>query len=162
MPKTVPLSVRIPYEDAEFLAELNLDSAATPSDKVRSIISQYRVSTINGNDGYKEVLGSLNELLGPKLNHLKQLQYDNDVHSELFRILAEWLPDMLAHFLSGSKKVDSVEGLKKLESNLCDKVFALMESVLRLGVTTTAPCIDDAAILKRVDRSIELVDAIKK
>jgi hypothetical protein len=35
MAKTVPLSVRVSHEDAEFIANLYIGDAVTPSDKVR-------------------------------------------------------------------------------------------------------------------------------
>ena len=40
--KTVPLSVRISHDDAEYIAGLKIDDALTPSDKVRAIIRDAR------------------------------------------------------------------------------------------------------------------------
>ena len=40
MAKTVPISVRVSNEDAEFIATLQIDNAVTPSDKVRSLIKE--------------------------------------------------------------------------------------------------------------------------
>ena len=48
--KTVPLSVRVPYEDAEFIAGLHVNGANTPSDKLRAIINQARRRHQGGQD----------------------------------------------------------------------------------------------------------------
>lgn len=158
--KTVPLSVRISHEDAEFLAKLEVDNAKTPSDKVRAIIAERRRLAPEGHS-YSQVLSWNESSLAPMLLKLREIQNREKEYSEVIRIAAEWLPDVLAHFLIEGKNVQDKQGLAKLEADITDKVFRLIEATLRLGVTEESPCIDKRAISKRIATSIELVKVIQ-
>lgn len=161
MPKTVPLSVRISHEDAEFLARLEIDKAKTPSDKVRAIIAEHRRHTLAGQPSYSQVLSWITEILAPVSMKLRENQSRERSYSELFRFVDEWLPDLLALYLTEGKAVQDRQGLDKLEGELFDKVFRLIESVLRMGVTEHSPSIDQKAISKRITTTIQLVEVIK-
>lgn len=158
--KTVPLSVRISHEDAEFLAKLEVDNAKTPSDKVRAIIAERRKFAPEGLS-YSQVLSWLEGSLAPILLKLRDVQNREKEYSEVVRIAAEWLPDLLAHFLIEAKSVQNKQGLAKLEADITDKAFRFIEAILRLGVTEEAPCIDKRAVSKRMTTSIELVKVIQ-
>lgn len=158
--KTVPLSVRISHEDAEFLANLDVDNAKTPSDKVRAIIAERRRLAPEGNS-YGQVLSWIEGSLAPILLKLREAQNREKEYSEVIRITAEWLPDLLAHMLIDGKKVQDKQGLAKLEADITDKTFRLIEAILRLGVTDEAPCIDKRAVSRRIATSIELVKVIQ-
>ena len=161
MSKTVPLSVRIPHEDAEFLARLEVDNAKTPSDKVRAIIAEHKRHSLEGDPSYSQALLWIEGIIAPISLKLRETQNKEQAHSELIRVVMEWLPDLLAHILAEGRKVQNKAALEKLEANFVDKVFRLIESVLRMGVTNESPCIDKRAIEKRIATSVQLVDVIK-
>ena len=48
--KSLPFSVRLPHEDAEFIAGRHIDGAKTPSGKMRSIILDAALSEKRGAD----------------------------------------------------------------------------------------------------------------
>lgn len=160
MSKTVPLSVRISHDDAEFLAELKIEGATTPSDKLRGLIAERKKQSLQGFE-YDQVFTSLQTNLDKVIPILRQVENKEGAHSEILKMMAESLPDLLAHLLADGKKINNKEDMAKLESQLADKFFLLIEMMLRLGVTSQSPCIDKEAISKRMGTSIELVQMIK-
>ncbi len=40
----IPLSVRIDQEEADFIAQLSIEGASTPSEKIRELLKQARMS----------------------------------------------------------------------------------------------------------------------
>ncbi len=162
MAKTVPLSVRIPHEDAEFLAGLKIDKATTPSDKVRAIISAHKKqSLVEGKPSYGEALNWVDDVLAPISLSLREIQNQENTYSELIRSVAEWLPDFLACYLNEGRAAKNIETMEQFEADLCDKLFRFIESVLRMGVIEEAPCIDRNAISKRIGTSVQLVEVIQ-
>ena len=161
MSKTVPLSVRISHEDAEFLAGIGVDNAKTPSDKVRAIISQHRRQSLVGKPSYVQVLSWLEEILDPVSLKLREVQNQEKKHSELIHIVLEWLPNLMAYLLTAGKVANDGKSITILESELSDKIFRLIESILRLGVTEESPCIDKAVISNRMRTIIDLVEVIQ-
>ena len=160
VPKTVPLSVRISHDDAAFLAELKIEGATTPSDKLRGLIAERKKQSLQG-DEYDLILASLEANLGRVIPVLRHVENDQNAHSEILKMVAESLPDMLAHLLAQGRKVKDKNDMAKLESQIADKFFLLIEMMLRLGVTSQSPCIDKEAISKRIGTSVELVQMIK-
>lgn len=162
MSKTVPLSVRISHEDAEFLAQFEVENAKTPSDKVRAIISERRKRSLVKQPTFSDAYHLVEEVLAPISLKLKALENQENSHSELVHLIDEWLPSLLVLVFSKGKGVQDGADYERYESELFDKVFRLIESVLRMGVTEQSPNIDKAAVSKRLTSSLELFDVIKK
>ena len=62
--KTVPISARISHEDAEFISQLKINEATTPSDKLRAIISDAKRQRLRTQD-YRGCFQMIQELLMP-------------------------------------------------------------------------------------------------
>ncbi len=163
MPKNIPLSVRVPLEDAEFLAQLELEGASTPSDKVRALLADAR-RRHEGFRDYASCLAMANEMIVPTLNLLKNLEKRSAIHSEPVAKLAEWLPETLAFFLTAfpdDGEQNDLEQIEALERGATDRVFRLVQAVLRLGVTRKCQAYDPLVITRRLEPTLELVEVIR-
>lgn len=182
--KTIPLSVRVTDEDAEFIAGLAIEGATTPSDKLRAIIAQAR-RRVEGAEDYTTCLGLIEDFLAPAQRQLKTREHDLRVHSELVQVLSEWLPEAVAFFMSNARREVGEPGhgaadragngardrsgdgaavvrrLQDFERGLADRVFALLETVLRMGVTRRCRGYDPDLVRDRLEPILELSRVIQ-
>ena len=159
--KTVPMSVRLSDDDAAFLARLSIAGAVTPSEKLRALLAEAR-RRHEGREAYASCVSVIDDMLGPTLQRVRELEYRQHVHSEFLAELYAWLPPaaalaMIGTHADGEREVD----LAALEAGLADRVFALIEAVLRLGITARGPCYDPDLIANRLDRVLELTDLVR-
>lgn len=160
--RSIPLSVRISADDATFLASFNANGAATLSDKVRSLISEAKQRHL-GEEDYAQSLEFIQETLAPSFARLRNLESKNDVHSALLAHFAHWIPDIIAYWMAGVPKEDSpeaVDNLIELEAAIANRIFNLIESVLRLGVLPTSRCYRPEIVAKHMAPILELNDII--
>lgn len=164
MPKSVPLSVRVSEDDAEFIAGLEVAGAATPSDKVRALLMEARRRRERFRD-YAGCLSMIHEMLVPTLQRVREAEHRQREHSELVAKVSEWLPDLAAFLLTGLADVPEEserEALEDLERGVADRIFRLMEAVLRMGVTRTCRGYDPDVISDRTDAIVELAELIRE
>lgn len=159
--KTVPLSVRVSADDAEFLARLPIDGASTPSEKLRAMLREERRRR-EGFREYKNALTLTREILLPTAERTQAAENSLGVHSDLIHLGLGWLPDVFATALTGLPDDDGDEDdLAAFEARLADRIFGLIESVLRLGVTKRVRGCDPELVTKRLPPLLELVDVIR-
>lgn len=160
--KSVPISVRLTPDDAEFLARLSLDQTHTPSEKIRALVAAERRRR-EGYRDYSRVLGITRETLAPTLERIQSAENNERVHSELVHTVSEALPDLMAFLLTAMADVDEDRrGLEDMEQQLGDRVFRLMENVLRLGVTRKIRGYDPSVVSDRLEPILELADVIRR
>lgn len=160
--KMVAIGARVPQEDAEFISQLKIEGAATPSDKVRVIIAEAR-RRHQGSNNYDACLDQVNGLLGTTNRMLRHAELEAKNHSELLARTLDWLPDMMANLLSSKQKLangDHAE-MQSLEEDVADRVFRLIESVLQMGVTRNCTCYDKNLITERVGPILDLARVIE-
>ncbi|MBL4840734.1 MULTISPECIES: hypothetical protein [Thalassospira] len=150
--KSVPFSVRLAAEDAEFIASLSIPGAVTPSDKIRQIISEARLRKETGQN-FNEVLKSVQEDIRPSVEYLRDLEREGDIESELLHFFADWLGETQAEFIAGP---ESENDLVKYEARMMQRAVKLMEYVLRLAITEDAPCFNPNLMANATRRIIEL------
>lgn len=129
MPKGVTISARISQEDAEFISQLSIDGAVTPSDKVRAIIADAKRHALGKND-YLSTVQQLKDLVAPNIRHIREAEYEHDMHSELIAELYETLPDLLAFLVAGTNKDMDSDSLTGLEKKSAVRLFSLIEKLL--------------------------------
>lgn len=163
--KNIQLSTRVTDEDAAFLARLEIEGAETPSDKIRALIAEAR-RRHEGRRDYRTALHRVSDLLGPVEADVRAAEHVTQAHSELVRMVSDWLTETFAFLVSqgqeeagGAKK--SAALLEATERGIADRVFRLIESVLRLGVTGEAPCYDKSTISERLGPVLELLEVIR-
>jgi hypothetical protein len=159
--KSIPISVRISDDDAEFLASLELQGAATPSEKIRALITRARDDAEQGRS-YEASLNRIRDLLEPTSLQLRSLEMSSRQRSELIADTLYWLPDLVAFLVAGpergARKGD--DGLKAFEAGVADRIFRFIEAVLRLAVTEKAPCYDPGIVSEGVRGALELTEVI--
>ena len=162
MAKTIPISVRISHEDAEFIANLQIDGAVTPSDKVRRIIKEtkkQKEQTVN----YEGCLKMARETLKELTQQIKATEMEQKQHSELVNVFNDWITESYAYVASAKHEID--EGnicLSQLEEGISKRAFLLFEVIGRLGVTSKAPCYDKNIITKGFISMLELNQIINQ
>lgn len=163
--KNFQLSTRVTDEDAAFLARLEIEGAETPSDKIRALIGEAR-RRHEGKRDFRSALARVSDLLAPVEADVRAAEHATQQRSELVRLTSGWLAEALAFLVSqgqeeagGPKKAGAL--LLATERGLADRVFQLMEAILRLGVTGEAPCYDRAAISERLGPILELLEVIR-
>lgn len=162
--KSVSLSVRLSPEEAAFLAMYQSEGATTLSEKMRAIISEARQRRA-GSENYAECLGFTEELLAPSMHRLREAESAESMHSELLLNFVHWLPDIVATSMVNVPEAgdpNAAERLSKLEAAIADRIFVLMEQVLRLAVTDESPCYDTTIIATHMPAVIKLNDIIKR
>lgn len=159
MTKNVPLSVRVSEEDAEFIARLQVSGAATPSDKIRAMLAEAR-RRHEGVQDFEGALAMCEDMLVPVLRRLQNAELEQRLHSELLSHVAHWLPDLVALLLtafSGVKRLEP-EHLQGLENEVADRVFRLIEDVLRMGITRECRGYDPTVVAQRMAPVLELAE----
>lgn len=160
--KTVTISARIPSDDAEFISQLEISGATTPSDKLRAIIHETRQRQLVNQD-YRGCITMMRDLISPVSTQTREQEHALHIHSELVTRVFDWLPDVMAYIVASAENENTQpdqDKLKELEDGVADRVFRLMESVLQMGVTQRCPCYNRQAIQDRVGPVLDLTRVI--
>lgn len=157
----MPLSVRVSPDDAEFIAEIDIAGADTPSDKVRALLADARKRR-EGFSDYPSCLGMVQEMLAPTLQRLRSAEHSERVHSELVLELIQWMPEALAYLLTVLRD-DGLErkDLEAFEEGVAERLFRLIENVLRMNVTRQCRGYDPTVVARRMGPVVELVGVIQ-
>ena len=159
--KSVPLSVRVSPEDAAFISEIEIAGADTPSEKVRALLADARKRE-QGFSNYSSCLGMVQEMLAPTHQRLRAAEHREGVHSELVLELTQWMPEALAYLLTSlDEDVPDRDALKTFEQGVAERLFRLIENVVRMNVTQECRGYDPAVVAKRIAPVIELVRVIQ-
>lgn len=157
--KMVSLAVRVPHEDAEFISQLKIEGAKTPSDKMRAIITDARRRELGVHD-FKTSLELTHNILDPVYSRIREAELDHQMHSELLARAIEWLPEIMAYVISRQDEFDNKSKAKKAlaetEKGVAERVFRLIESIMQMGVTKRSPCYNKDTVLERVEPVLEL------
>ena len=153
------LSVRVPTEDIEWLASLEIAGAVTPSDKLRALIAQMRRQH-QGTMDYAACVAWLRDLLAPFVVAIREVEHRQKLHSDAINAVIEWVPQIAATLLAERRFGSGGAKITELEDALIQRCFQLTTSLLRLGVTPQAECYDPSAIGRHLARVIGLVDLI--
>jgi len=161
-PKTIPLSVRVSEDDAEFLGALELPGASSPSEKLRALIVDARRRHAEGRT-YESSLALVRELLEPLSQTLRARELSSRQRSELIADTLYWLPDLVAFLMAGPGKGGAktdARDLAEFEAGVAHRIFRFVEAVLRLGVTAKAPCYDPGVVTAGIGGTLELAQLI--
>ncbi|MBN6066817.1 hypothetical protein HYE66_10205 [Aggregatibacter actinomycetemcomitans] len=156
----IPISVRISQEDADFIANLQIEGANTPSEKIRELLKQARQTYTQSQD-YITALGRAEQFLQNAKRGLLHAEKDFGVHSHILARLFELLPDLTAT-LAADLPVDiDLDGLKKYEREVMWRIVRLTDSILQLAVTGKGAAFDDN-VLEELDNTLNLAQIIRQ
>lgn len=150
------LSARLPTEDVEWLASLEMPGTTTPSDKLRALVARSRVIQASTAD-FQTSLAWTRELVAPLLSEIGAFEHREGTHSEALRLVAEAVPQLMALLLSGRNLANNPQqNASQLEERLVTRTLQLATALLRLSVTPDAPCYEPAALDRQLLPLIEL------
>lgn len=158
--KMQTLSVRIPTEDMEWLAGLDLQGAVSPSDKLRALIAQVRRQQ-EGTLDYERSLAWLRDLIAPFVTAARAFEHQNRMHSEALTLTAEWLPQIMAILLSErSLPKDAQARALDTEDRIVQRCFQLLASLMRLAVTRNAGCYSPDVVDRHLPPILDIADVV--
>lgn len=158
--KTVPLSVRISDEDAEFLARLDIGDAHTPSEKMRALLASERRLRAGPRDA-GEASEMLSDLMRPARRRLRDAEREGAVRSEALEKLYDRLPELAALALAGPQTGESGAVLVDFEARMLEQAFSLFEDLMRMGLLSEPRCHAPDALKSRLATVAELADLVK-
>jgi hypothetical protein len=160
--KTVPYSVRLASQDAEYLASLKIEGAYTPSDKLRSIVSSARERDERGSE-FLGCIRNIEELTAASVARVKEIENSNSLYSELLLPVVQLASEVVALFISGVAGDDSdeIETLKQLEKKIADKMFTFFEKAVLMGMMEKNPCYSEQAIISRIQPLADIFEVLK-
>ena len=160
MTKTMTLSVRLPEEDASFIAGLTIEGAATPSDKLRAIIRDARLRT-QITRSYEDAHDQLQSLMRPIMQAVRSAENQTGLHSEVVERALPWLAEAVAFTVSVPLETHKQEeGLLRLEDGIAIRIFRLFEFALRMASTASAPGYDKAVMERQLDGIKDLLKIV--
>lgn len=154
----IPLSVRIDQEDADFIASLKIEGAATPSEKIRELLKQARLAHTQTHD-YAHVLSHMERLLHDAKHQILYSEKELGVHSAILARLFDLLPDLAASAADIGTDIDR-HTLQQHELRVMQRIARLSEAVLQLAVAGHGIAYDDA-VFKQLDNTLQLAQIIR-
>ena len=154
-PKTTLLSVRLSDEDAAFLAGLERRGATTPSEKLRALLAEARDAAEARGDAACAVQ-RLHGELAPTTEAIRRFELESGHRSALLAEALQRVPEIAGLLVAGPGAEAGVAEFTALEARVADRAMALLEALLRLAVTRTAPCYAPDVVARRIDPVLEL------
>ncbi len=130
-PKSLPISVRVSPEIVEFISELELQEAITPSDKIRALIKEAKDHREKAED-VTAISHDFRTTLQDLFLTLRERELEEKVHSELFVFLNDWLADLTSYLMVGHQE----ESLADFERGVVERLFRMMSMILRMNIST--------------------------
>lgn len=152
-PTMEPLSARIPSDLYLWLAQLQVDGAATNSDKLRVLLGQVKRQH-DGAFDYVTAHAWARDLLSRVRDALVRTEGETGHHSEVLNLLLDHLSTVLALAVSQAPK--SADEAARLEDALVRRSFALCESLLRQATTPDAAAYDPAVVRRHMNGTLEI------
>ncbi len=159
--KSVLLSVRLSPQEAEFIDQLVINDASTPSQKLRAIIESARKRKL-GTEDFASALRLAHESVGPSVTIIKESENEQKIHSEVVSRVSDWTMECFAYLsaCNGPKLGLGKKELLKVENNLLNRVSVLMQSILQMAVTENGPVYDTTNLQAAVKPVVELAKII--
>ena len=127
----IPVSVRITQEDADFIAELKIEGANTPSEKIRELLKQARLAHTQTRD-YESALTAQEQFFQTARRNVLNAEKQAGVHSHIVARLFEQLPDLAATLAADLPEEAAQPDLQKYEA-YDDTVLQQLENTLKLA-----------------------------
>jgi hypothetical protein len=154
--KTVQLSVRVSDDDAAFLASLDVEGAATPSEKMRAILQAERQR--HGGEGTAEGFeDTLRSMMKRARQQVRSLEKDQGLRSDLVARLYERVPEIAASLMAGVGRKSLVE----FEAALASDVYGLMSEFLSLALVSRNRVYADRVAVPHLAPVLELAELIR-
>lgn len=156
----IPVSVRISQEDADFIANLNMEDANTPSEKIRELLKQARLAHTQMHD-YGSALNAMEQFFQSAKRDVLHAEKEYGVHSHILARVFELLPDLGATLAADLPEDADLEMLKKYEREVMWRIVRLTDSILQLAVTGKGAAYDDN-VLGELENTLKLAQIVQQ
>ena len=156
----IPISVRISQEDADFIAELKIEGANTPSEKIRELLTQARLAHSQTHD-YGTALAAQEQFFQVARRDVLHAEKEWGIHSHIVARLFEQLPDFAATLAADLPENAQAADLKRYECELMRRIVRLTDSILQLAVTGKGAAYDDA-VLQQLENTLKLAKIVQQ
>lgn len=158
--KKVQIGARISQEDAEFISQLKIEGAHTPSDKLRAIIENAKKKSEYPYD-FTSSYRMMKEELNPIVEYVKETEHTQGNHSAVLARILEWMPDFYAFCLSAlNPDSDRGHNLLEFEKGATDRLFRLLESLLHLELSKQQISYTPHAVRNHIESLEQLIHII--
>lgn len=155
----IPISVRISQEDADFIANLNLEGANTPSDKIRELLKEARLAHTSSLD-YQSALVKCENFIQTAKHDVLIREKQLGIHSPILARAFELVPDLMATLATKLPEETDITTLKQYERELMWRLVRLMDGILQLAITGKAAAYDDN-VLDELANTLTLAQIIQ-
>lgn len=155
-----PLSARIPSDLYLWLAQLQVEGAATNSDKLRVLIGQLKRQH-DGAFDYVAAHAWVRDLTARLREGLIRHEGATGEQSGLVNALLEHYTSVFALLISQAPPSDSADAAR-FEDALVKRSFTLCETLLRQGTTPTAAAYAPGVVLKHMPVTVEIASALQE
>ena len=156
----IPISVRISQEDADFIAELKIEGANTPSEKIRELLTQARLAHSQTHD-YSTALAAQEQFFQVARRDVLHAEKEFGIHSHIVARLFEQLPDFAATLAADLPENAQAADLKRYECELMRRIVRLTDSILQLAVTGKGAAYDDT-VLQQLENTLKLAKIVQQ
>lgn len=156
----IPISVRISQEDADFIAELKIEGANTPSEKIRELLTQARLAHNQTHD-YGTALAAQEQFFQVARRDVLHAEKEWGIHSHIVARLFEQLPDFAATLAADLPENAQAADLKQYECELMRRIVRLTDSILQLAVTGKGAAYDDT-VLQQLENTLKLAKIVQQ
>ena len=156
----IPISVRISQEDADFIAELKIEGANTPSEKIRELLTQARLAHSQTHD-YSTALAAQEQFFQVARRDVLHAEKEWGIHSHIVARLFEQLPDFAATLAADLPENAQAADLKRYECELMRRIVRLTDSILQLAVTGKGAAYDDT-VLQQFENTLKLAKIVQQ
>ena len=156
----IPISVRISQEDADFIAELKIEGASTPSEKIRELLTQARLAHSQTHD-YGTALAAQEQFFQVARRDVLHAEKEWGIHSHIVARLFEQLPDFAATLAADLPENAQAADLKRYECELMRRIVRLTDSILQLAVTGKGAAYDDT-VLQQLENTLKLAKIVQQ
>ncbi|MCK0068080.1 hypothetical protein [Kordiimonas laminariae] len=141
--KSVPLSVRLPQADAEYIAGLKAGDAVTMSEKVRFLVGEARRYAEEGKS-FEGLVKQQHGMLEPLEDAIAKQEGETGETSALLKALIQYIPTLVASLeaVEFNGNIDLKATLSNVEAEAANLTKAFLDQLARLAVTEEAPCMN--------------------
>lgn len=143
----IPLSVRIDQEDADFIAQIHLEGASTPSEKIRELLKQARIAHTQSHD-YAHALDQMEHFVQNAKRTVLHAEKEHGIHSNILARLFEQVPDLAATLAADLPEHISENELREYEREMMWRVVRLTDAILQLAIIGKGAAYDDDVLLQ--------------
>ncbi|WP_431263328.1 PspA/IM30 family protein [Roseateles chitinivorans] len=148
-----PLSARVPSDLYFWLSQLQVEGAATNSDKLRVLLGQLKRQH-DGAFDYVTAHAWTRDLTSRLRESLVRVENDSGQHSEVVSLLLDHFVGALA--LAISQAPADADEARKFEEALVRRATALSETLLRQGTPLTASAYDPQVVRRHLGSTLAL------